>query len=716
MQSGISLFKSKVAKRIFLLFLLCAMFPVALFSVLSYTQVSTQLKTQSLARLQNAAKSYGMMVIERFSFLKSDLDMLGATDLLQITERGRVTHGYPNKERLRRHFQAVALVMGPKNIQPLFGKMDDLPHALRVRAARAATPKPILLFDPQNRESTRVFLATSVSGPGGRPALLVGEANTVYLWGIGNENILPPLTEACIIDSTRRGLLSAFQLPDRVLRRIRFDSFGMETRSFAYKTGGKGFFIGYWPVFLEAKFKGPNIIMILRNRQQDVFAPISRFKVLFPLVALLAFWVVLLLSIVSIRKSMGPLEKLKEGALRLAQRDFDSRVMIASGDEFEALADTFNRSAAHLGRQFQAIETMSEIDRAILSSLDIGQIVNTALKRMNAFFSCDAISFGLVRPRKEDTLHTFTYHGNGTGQVLEAFVPLTADDRETLSAASEHHILGPACQEASFLPQDMLQEINSFLVLPLNRNGALSGLIGLGHRQAYAYTDDDLAHAKRLANQVSVALSHAYLVQELERLNWGTLEALARTVDAKSKWTAGHSERVTELSVKIAKAMGCDDKTINVVHRAAFLHDIGKIGISLLILDKPGKLTEEEYEKVKTHPVIGARILEPIEAYADAIPIILQHHEHFDGKGYPHGVSGEALTLGARILSVADVYDALISKRPYRQGWVQEEVIRWIVKESGKQFDPQVVETFRLVLSQSTETEGGWSKRMRITT
>jgi putative nucleotidyltransferase with HDIG domain len=704
MQSGISLFKSKVAKRIFFLFLLCAMIPIAVFSLLAYTQVSSHLKAQSAARLQNAAKSYGLMILERFSFLKSDIDTIRTTDLHQGLERGEWKPGIPEKERMRRHFKAIALVTDQNKIFNFIGNINNLPHSLMEGEANAAASKTTIRFDAQNEGPARVFLTIPMSGPDGRPGLLVGEANTVYLWGIGKDNLLPPFTDTYILDSARHTLLSAFHLPEQILRRIRFESIGMETRSLAYTEGGQRFFIGYWPLFLESKFKGPNIIVLLRNSQKEVFAPISQFNLLFPLVTLLAFWIVLLLSTISIRKSMGPLEKLKEGALRLARRDFDTRVMITSGDEFEALADTFNKSAADLGRQFQAIEAMAEIDRAILSSLDIGQIVDTALKRMSVFFSCDAASFGLIRIRKENMLHAFTHRTEGSGEVIETFLPITAEDRKTLLGTSGHYILDTTADTPSFLPRDSLQGVTSFLVLPLYLNGGLAGVISLGHHQTHAYSDDDLAHAKRLSNQVSVALSHACLVEELELLNWGTLEALARTVDAKSKWTAGHSERVTQLAVKIARVMGCDARTVNALHRAAFLHDIGKIGIPLHILDKPGKLTDEEYELIKKHPEIGARILEPIDAYADVIPIILQHHERFDGKGYPHGDSGDALTLGARILAVADVYDALISKRPYRQGWVQEEVIRWITDESGKHFDPKVVDAF---LSALTWTNGG---------
>ena len=136
------------------------------------------------------------------------------------------------------------------------------------------------------------------------------------------------------------------------------------------------------------------------------------------------------------------------------------------------------------------------------------------------------------------------------------------------------------------------------------------------------------------------------------------------------------------------------------IDRAALLHDVGKVGIPLSVLDKPGALNDDEYEIIKKHPTIGARILEPIASYADIIPIVLQHHERFDGKGYPGGISGNDIDIGARILAVADVYDALISDRPYRKGWAVERVVDLIRKEAGCQFDPDVVDVFLAIMRQ----------------
>lgn len=697
METGIALFKSRVAKRIFFLFLVCAMLPITLFSYLSFSQVSTQLQDQSMRRIQNNTKSYGLILFERFVFLDLELDMFSSTFLISSNEKKISEPGIPvnnHIEKKKGHLNAVSFVSEKGRILNLSGKMDGLPENLKKISEDGITSRTRIFFEPGIDNSVRVFLAKKAFDGHGNPGILVGEADTFKLWGIGYDNILPPLTESCILDHNRNVLFSSFQLPPQILNRIRFESESLESRSLEYVSDGEGFFVGYWPLFLKSKFEGPNLIVVLRNMQEVVFAPLAHFKVLFPLVALLAFWIVLLLSIISIRKSMGPLEKLKEGARRLAHRDFDTRVVVNSGDEFESLADTFNKSTARLGRHFHAMEAMAEIDRAVHSSLNTNTIVMTAMKHIHSFFSCETVSFGIINSRKNDSMRMFICSTKNCDKIQEKYLTINHEDILFLSNKSDSFVLSINNQTLSFLPDEIIQAVKHFMIIPLFHNKILSGLICLGHKENHSYAEDDLVHGKRIASQLSSALSNALLIEELESLNWGTLGALARTVDTKSKWTAGHSERVAELAVKIAKVMGFDAKAIDNLNRAALLHDIGKIGIPMRILDKPGQLTDEEYHHIKEHPVIGAKIIEPIEAYADVIPIILQHHEKYNGKGYPHGLSGEDIILGARILAVADVYDAIISSRPYRQGWVKEKVIQLIKDESGHHFDPIIVDAF----------------------
>ncbi len=183
-------------------------------------------------------------------------------------------------------------------------------------------------------------------------------------------------------------------------------------------------------------------------------------------------------------------------------------------------------------------------------------------------------------------------------------------------------------------------------------------------------------------------------IEALEELDLGTLTSLARAIDAKSAWTAGLSERVTKLALKMAHAMGLPAKSLDIMQRGGLLHDIGKIGTPPSILDKPGKLEPEEMQIMQQHVKIGVRILEPIPRFRDALPMVAEHHEWFDGSGYPAGLEGENISLHARILAVADCYDAMVSDRPYRKGLPKQQALEILKQRSGTQFDPMVIEVF----------------------
>lgn len=187
---------------------------------------------------------------------------------------------------------------------------------------------------------------------------------------------------------------------------------------------------------------------------------------------------------------------------------------------------------------------------------------------------------------------------------------------------------------------------------------------------------------------------------ELQKLYQGLVVSFANAIDAKSKWTAGHSERVTNYALAIAKEMGVDGGNLELLRTAGLLHDIGKIGTYDAILDKPGKLTGEEFELVKRHPLQAEMILSPIKGLEEVIPIIRSHHEKLDGTGYPDGLKGDEIPLLSKILCVVDSYDSMTSDRPYRPSPGREYAISELKRCSGTQFDHKVVEAFLRVLEK----------------
>ena len=180
--------------------------------------------------------------------------------------------------------------------------------------------------------------------------------------------------------------------------------------------------------------------------------------------------------------------------------------------------------------------------------------------------------------------------------------------------------------------------------------------------------------------------------EELKRQFLATIEALEVALEAKHDYTEGHSRRVADMSVRIAEQMGLNGKQVEHIKLAALFHDIGKIGIRDNVLNKQGRLTEEEFEHIKTHPLIAERILAPLEGFQEIIDMIKYEHERFDGQGYPYRIAGEDIPLGARIIAVADAYDALVTTRSYRKGTTADKAMAVLRDASGTQFDSEAVE------------------------
>ena len=178
------------------------------------------------------------------------------------------------------------------------------------------------------------------------------------------------------------------------------------------------------------------------------------------------------------------------------------------------------------------------------------------------------------------------------------------------------------------------------------------------------------------------------------------IKTLARSIDAKSAWTAGHSERVTRFAVQLGKTMGLDSREQKILQMGSLLHDIGKIGVPDQILRKPGPLTDEEWVIMKRHPEIGAEIVSPVEKLGEVAPLIRAHQEKFDGTGYPDGLKGEGIPKGARIIAVADAYSAMIDERIYRKSRSHKDAIAEIKRCTGSQFDPAIVAAFLKVIER----------------
>ena len=233
------------------------------------------------------------------------------------------------------------------------------------------------------------------------------------------------------------------------------------------------------------------------------------------------------------------------------------------------------------------------------------------------------------------------------------------------------------------------------LGVPLKIKGHVTGaMIVQNLPESSPFNEDALQLLTTLSNHAVVAMENAWLYESLKSSYLSTIQSLVNALEASDRFTKGHSERVRLLSVELGKHIGLDAREIELIEQASILHDIGKIGIDQFVIQKQGKLTAKEYSMIKAHPLIGDEILNPIENLEEVRKTIIQHHERYDGKGYPYGLQGDELSLKSKILSVADTFDAMMTDRPYRKALSIYRVKEELKTNAGTQFDPYVVEAF----------------------
>jgi HD-GYP domain-containing protein (c-di-GMP phosphodiesterase class II) len=236
----------------------------------------------------------------------------------------------------------------------------------------------------------------------------------------------------------------------------------------------------------------------------------------------------------------------------------------------------------------------------------------------------------------------------------------------------------------------------TLLVHPVTVAGKIIGVYVAGDKRGPdpAASNTDMKLLGAAATHTAIFLENAALYDDLNSMFIGTLYALTASIDAKDRYTCGHSRRVAHLTRQLAEAIGLDEYTVERMHIAGLVHDVGKIGVPESVLLKPGRLTESEFEWIRQHPDIGYRILKDIPQLRDILPGVLHHHESWNGKGYPTGLKGEEIPLVARLICLADAFDAMSSTRTYRSAMGRKEVLAEIARCAGVQFDPALASLF----------------------
>lgn len=681
---NIPLFDTRVGRRLVALFLLCAIAPISLMAVIAYHHVGRQLEAQSRSRLETLAKTTGMGIAQRLLMIRRALDEHAARD----SDAHRSESGGRDGDR---DFPPGVVALGR-------GPLGELGHDRGVD--QLLSGRALLETDTRSGE-----VRIGVLIPGTR-TVLWGTADPAFLWGVGDGTLpLPEGVDLCVFAQGAHPL--ACTVPDSLaLRQALVGESGEATglpREVRWH-GESGWQMGsIWSLFLAFEFGAEPWHMVVSEEMASITAPVRTFGTTFTGIVVLTTFLVLGLSAWLIRRSMAPLRELQEATVRLAGQDLQHRVAIrsTSRDEFHDLAHSFNRMAGQIERHVDTLQHTNAIDRAILSTLKRTEAAEVILQHGLDLIPCEVMGFSLARTEDPTAPWDFTMRHPGTHLSCAGSVLLTGRQRENLAAE-------PGGMP---MPPDMMHVLHGALLIPetimhgwafpVTIDHRLVGMLFLGSRAPTVLDDPTRLLVRHLADQAAVAVSNIHLVEALGHLQRGALQALARTIDAKSPWTAGHSERVTSIALALGEWIGLPEPELERLYRGGLLHDIGKIGIPGEILDKAGPLTEDERAIIETHPVVGARILTPVTPYADVLGMVRGHHERWDGTGYPDQLAGEAIPRLARILSVADVYDAISSARPYRDRMPHNAVLAIIRQGIGTSFDPAVATAFLAMMEQT---------------
>jgi len=371
--------------------------------------------------------------------------------------------------------------------------------------------------------------------------------------------------------------------------------------------------------------------------------------------------------------------------------------MNKSSESVDSLKSELNRTLKESERRVNQFATLIELGTILNSTLEPKEVRKRAMHAATRLMNCEVGSLLLIDEEKNELFFEVALGDKGealkevrlkmgegiAGWVAEHGVPLVVPDvtKDSRHSTSVDEKSGYTTKNILCVPVVVKQKVS----------GVLQALNKLGNEP---FSEEDIGLFQLLANQVAIAIENSNLYEEIHAAFLEVSEALAQSIEKRDPYTGGHTKRVLAFSLAIAKYMNLNADEIENLKVAAILHDIGKIGVEDKILRKKETLTEEEYREMQKHPIVGAEIIGHIKQLKDVIPGMRYHHERADGKGYPEGLKGVTIPLIARIISVADTYDAMTTNRPYHNALDEAKAIAELKRCTGLQFEKDVVEAF----------------------
>ncbi len=421
---------------------------------------------------------------------------------------------------------------------------------------------------------------------------------------------------------------------------------------------------------------------------------------------LVIFWMVAsgIFGFILIRRPVKAILQLINKAKNIAEGNLDEKIVVARRDELKDLASAFNRITADLEKKIAELEYSRSLTRELFQK--IGHAI-TSSQRMDALLTL--INQSVRKVLRGESSFITLYEPDSRKLYLKAYSGSQRDLNENMQLPDNKGVMGFVIKNKKpmiikkggvedNLPAQYREEIlkyTTILCVPIIEKDEVKGVVGVSDLLDTDKIDtDDLFLMENIAGQIATSLENFALNKNIEETYYQTLITLARVVEAKDPYSAGHLERVSKYVSKMADRLKLEPETKKMLIGGAILHDLGKVGIQDSILKKEGKFSEEEYSIMKQHSIIGENILKPLRTMSKLSSLVRHHHEMYDGSGYPDGLMGEDIPLTSRMLAVADIYDALTTDRPYRKAMSKEEAVKTLRSYAGNKLDPKLVEIF----------------------
>jgi HD-GYP domain-containing protein (c-di-GMP phosphodiesterase class II)/HAMP domain-containing protein len=616
--SGIklSILHSRIARRIFLLFILCALLPVCLLAIFSIIQVRSQLKENAEVNLHQNCKTAGMTLFNRIAFIENDLDRL-RQQLLQNSHDSPETLLEGFTENFGQKFKSLALADRENRIIGYTGTPPRLPALTDEEEQHLQQGHALFTSRPSLQGEADLFTAVPILRAGSNPEILYGEIRPDYLWS--GDEILDPITEISVFNESGLLLFSSAgsRAPFRELTQERQKNY--QSGLFEWIDGGKKYIAAYWTLFLRPTYLNSLVVAYSESRNQ-VLAPIGSFSRTFLLVVLLTLWIVLFLSLNQIRRSMVPIEQLQDATRKIRSKDFSGRVQIQSNDEFQELGASFNEMTESLQSHIHTMDLINQIGVSLSTGKNDFQLLKMVLDGAREAVRADGAALYL---EGDDATMELTMMHVGSLElwieksesrdmdlykVMNSIGKTSSLNRATVHIKDIHSSKNAEFEHLRIFDTKAVYRTQSLLSVPLKSNDdetiGILQLINARDRKngTWAeFTAEDRRLVESLASQVAVALTKNRLAREFKALFEGLTEMIGTAIDQKSAYTGGHCKRVPLLAQMLVKAVSKTDtgpfkdfhfspEAEYELRIAALLHDCGKVTTPVHIADKATKL------------------------------------------------------------------------------------------------------------------------------